>query len=253
MALAMGVATETVEVPPVHVREAGPQPARRPQASAGSDERRALRRQGWIAFAVVALVGGLDQVAKAWAWRHLAHVQVDAGGGMLTDPEIGAWFSNPRVGALIDVAGATVLAAAGVLLLRRHRSTPVLVSAAVALAGWASNLADRLGAHYVTAPGSMRGAVDFLSWAGRSWNLADMAISFGTFGLVVAGIRLALHRLSGRRHPRRHLVRRPLARRRYRIAALVGILVVAALAALGAVASGGVDSPVPVFAQPVAP
>jgi Signal peptidase (SPase) II len=56
----------------------------------------------------------------------------------------------------------------------------------LAVAGWASNLLDRLGMHYVTAPGSTRGAVDFLPFAGHYWNLADAAIVTGTAGLLVA-------------------------------------------------------------------
>jgi len=36
------------------------------------------------------------------------------------------------------------------------------VPGALVIGGWSSNLLDRLGMHYWTAPGSVRGAVDFI-------------------------------------------------------------------------------------------
>lgn len=220
-------------------------PVTQPETTEG--ERRALRRQAWAVLAVLAVVCYADQVTKAWAWRHLHHVHVDSGSGVLASTELGGWFRDRAVGAVIDVVDATVLAAGLLLLARKRRSVPLLLSASVALAGWASNLADRLGTHYLTAPGSVRGAVDYLPIAGRSWNLADVAIGLGSIaflGTICAGAVRA-------RHPvRPSLVHRPFAAPRGRIAALVCLLVVAALAATGAIVWGTVSSPAEVFAAP---
>jgi hypothetical protein len=66
--------------------------------------------------------------------------------------------------------------------------------------GWASNLLDRLGMHYWTAPGSVRGAVDFMSVGGRSWNLADFFIIGATPLFLLATAQLA-RRAAGRPPP----------------------------------------------------
>jgi lipoprotein signal peptidase len=65
------------------------------------------------------------------------------------------------------------------------------VGAALMLAGWVSNLGDRLGLHSVTAPGTQRGVVDFLHWQGRLWNLADVTIILGA-AVALAGALWAL-------------------------------------------------------------
>jgi lipoprotein signal peptidase len=44
------------------------------------------------------------------------------------------------------------------------------------LGGWGSNLLDRLGMHYWTAPGSVRGVVDYLHLGGGTYNVADFFI-----------------------------------------------------------------------------
>jgi hypothetical protein len=44
------------------------------------------------------------------------------------------------------------------------------------LGGWGSNLLDRLGMHYWTAPGSVRGVVDFIYVGGAHYNVADFFI-----------------------------------------------------------------------------
>jgi hypothetical protein len=69
------------------------------------------------------------------------------------------------------------------------------------LGGWSSNLLDRLGMHYLTAPGSVRGAVDFLHLGGAYYNLADLFIIAATplFLLAVASLRRrGCRRLSAR-------------------------------------------------------
>ncbi|GAB3574744.1 hypothetical protein GCM10027445_36110 [Amycolatopsis endophytica] len=67
-----------------------------------------------------------------------------------------------------------------------------LVPVALAVAGWASNLLDRLGLHFWTPPGSVRGAVDFIEIGNSVFDVADFVITAGTVLLVaVAGHRLA--------------------------------------------------------------
>jgi hypothetical protein len=65
------------------------------------------------------------------------------------------------------------------------------------IGGWASNLLDRLGMHYWTAPGSIRGAVDFISLGGHYWNLADFFIISATPLLLLATTYQA-HRAASR-------------------------------------------------------
>jgi hypothetical protein len=44
------------------------------------------------------------------------------------------------------------------------------------VAGWSSDLLDRLGLHTLTAPGSVRGAVDFIELGHAYYNVADFVI-----------------------------------------------------------------------------
>jgi len=108
--------------------------------------------------------------------------------------------------------------------------------------GWGSNLLDRLGIHYWTAPGSVRGVVDFIHIGGHYYNVADFFIIGCTpLFLLVAGYQ-------GVRAARRPAAAGSLpppprgrARSRVRILALAGaglILVVA----LGAANYGGVNA-----------
>ena len=57
--------------------------------------------------------------------------------------------------------------------------------------GWASNLLDRLGMHYWTAPGSVRGAVNLISFGNGCWNLADFFIVGATPLFLLATAWLA--------------------------------------------------------------
>jgi hypothetical protein len=61
-----------------------------------------------------------------------------------------------------DVLGLAVLIRSGSILLRRPRHPLFLVAGALMISGWGSNLLDRSGMHILTAPGSSRGAVDFI-------------------------------------------------------------------------------------------
>ena len=205
-----------------------------------------MRRQLLILVSVLAGVIGVDQVSKAWAWLHLDKVWINSGGSVIAGSGIGALSRAPVTGAMLDVVDAALLTTALMLLARRRRHTDVLVSAGLALAGWSSNLLDRLGLHYVTAPGSVRGAVDFVPWLHRYWNVADFVIIAGTIGLAVALLTRAVRALivptrQGAERVRSH-VRRPLAAARHRAAVATGMVITCVLATIGAIAYAGVDS-----------
>jgi lipoprotein signal peptidase len=210
-----------------------------------------MRRQASLALTIVLAIARLDQVSKAWAWRHLLDVHVNSGGDiMLGGSGLGSWFRDPISGAVFDAADTVVLGMAAVLLLRRHRRPYVLVSGSVLLAGWSSNLLDRLGTHYVTAPGSVRGVVDFIPWGGRYWNVADIAIVLGSVGFVVS---LAVAGASSAVRPRkvkRTQPHRPFARAHARLAAAGGVVTACVLAVIGAIAYAGVSGPVSALAAP---
>jgi lipoprotein signal peptidase len=65
----------------------------------------------------------------------------------------------------------------------------VLLSGALVIAGLGSNLLDRLGMHAVTAPGSVRGAVDFIHVGRPCLNLADFVI-VGATALLLLVVRI---------------------------------------------------------------
>jgi lipoprotein signal peptidase len=161
-----------------------------PIAAARAPALRAAARLRLL-LGVVLAVTAVDQLAKAWAWRHLALVHINSGSGLLFGDRAGAFYRDDTVGAAIDGAAAVTVAALAVLLLQRPRPTVPFVGAALMLAGWVSNLGDRLGLHSVTAPGTQRGVVDFLHWQGRLWNLADVTIILGA-AVALAGALWAL-------------------------------------------------------------
>jgi lipoprotein signal peptidase len=214
---------------------------------------RVVRRQAGILFALLLGVGYADQVSKAWAWRHLTDSHINSGGDMFVNPVVSGWFRSRVLGAAFDVADAALLVLAGLLLVRRHRPRFVLGFGALALAGWSSNLADRLLMHYWTAPGSVRGVVDFMPWDGRYWNVADAAIIVGTGGFVVASVFAGLHALTIPRRARlaaRFAARRPLAGTWGRCTVGIALAAVTVLAIVGAIGYGGTDAPASLFAQP---
>lgn len=195
-----------------------------------------MRRQAWLIAAVMFAIACADQATKAWAWRNTTSARIDSGGGLLLTDGVGSLFSDPLAGAACDLLGAAVLAGAVLALARHYRSTSLLVSASVALGGWTSNLADRLGMHYWTAPESRRGVVDFIDLAGRTWNLADLSILTGSCATVVAAVRLIARQRS---LTRARVVRSASAHRRAALACGAGLVVAAALAAVGAIRYGG--------------
>jgi hypothetical protein len=104
------------------------------------------------------------------------------------------WFADPAIGAVADIAGSALVAAA-VCWLLRPRSAAARLGGALLAAGWASNLLDRLGVHRWTAPGSARGVVDYLQGGGPGrHNVADLWI---VLGLLLLGWAL-IYRLRAR-------------------------------------------------------
>ena len=141
---------------------------------------------------VFALVVASDQAAKYVAWRHGAAL-LNRGGFIALRPDMRAWFAAPTAGAIADGAGAVLVAVGVAVLLRRRRRPTVLLGGALVAAGWTSNLLDRFGLHEWTAPGTVRGVVDFIPTGGGSRsNLADAWIALGALllaGAVVAAAR----------------------------------------------------------------
>jgi lipoprotein signal peptidase len=197
--------------------------------------------QRWLLAAVSATVIGTDQAVKWWAWRHVDGSLINSGGYILLGPGIRSWFADPASGALSDVIGGVVLIAAVRQLLRRRRSTCVLLGGSLVVAGWVSNILDRLGLHNWTAPGSARGVVDFIPGGGpgRS-NVADLWIVVGALLLVYALAR----RLAGRPIQPGAAGRPSDPHRAFeRVAVLIVLLAVITLAITSALDHRGVSSP----------
>lgn len=166
-------------------------PVTAPATTGRDSERKKRRRQRLIVLTLLAAVIMVDQAAKWWAWRHVAGVCINPGGDFLTGRTIGRWYANPVTGALLDLVDCALVSIAVVVLARRRRRAAVTVCGSLIVGGWASNLLDRLGMHYLTAPGSVRGAVDFIGVGGKCWNLADFFIIGATPLFLLATIRLA--------------------------------------------------------------
>jgi lipoprotein signal peptidase len=190
-----------------------------------------------LALAVVAAVIVLDQSIKWWAWRHVSGAKINSGGDVLVGRAIGAWYARPVTGALLDLLSFGLLSAALFILVRRRRPAAVLVFGALMLGGWGSNLLDRLGLHYWTAPGSVRGVVDFILVDGARYNVADLFIVAATPLFL-----LAVGFLGRGTAERPAAVRTTAARHRLRVAmlALAGAGPVVLAVALGAANYGAV-------------
>lgn len=132
------------------------------------------RLSAWRLAAVVGATVVADQVSKAFAWRRVDGAVVNPGSDVVA-PWMDTAFSSSLSGALLDMAGILVLATASILVVRRCRDRMLWWAAALNIAGWTSNLLDRLGLHWLTAPGSRRGTVDWL----YGYNVADLAIGTG--------------------------------------------------------------------------
>jgi lipoprotein signal peptidase len=127
-----------------------------------------------------------DQLVKGWAWRHAPEARINYGGNAFVGGMISAWYADPVTGALLDFAGFTLLSVAVFVLVRHRLPVMILISGALMTGGWISNLFDRLGMHYWTAPGSVRGAVDFIPLGWLHYNLADVFIASGTVLFLLA-------------------------------------------------------------------
>jgi lipoprotein signal peptidase len=128
---------------------------------------------------VLTLLAGvivLDQAIKWWAWRHVSGAKINSGGDVLVGNVVGGWYAEPVTGALLDLLDFGLLSIAVSILMRRRRPAAVVIFGALMLGGWGSNLLDRLGMHYWTAPGSVRGVVDYLHLGGGTYNVADFFI-----------------------------------------------------------------------------
>jgi len=205
-------------------------------------------RQSAVVLALIAAVVVLDQAVKWWAWRHVPWTKINSGGDVLVGRTIGAWYAGPVTGALLDLLDVGLLSVAVSALARCRMTAAVSVPGALMAGGWGSNLLDRLGIHYWTAPGSVRGAVDFIPISGHLYNIADFFIIGCTplflLGAGYQGVRAAVRPAAPRGAP-------PPARSRPRVRAGVrarlgipalagaGLIVVVAL---GAANYGGVNA-----------
>jgi lipoprotein signal peptidase len=156
--------------------------------------------QRLLVLALLAAVIVVDQAAKWWAWRHVPAAHINPGGDLLTGPTVGSWYAQPTPGALLDLLDFGLVSIAVSVLARRRREAAVTVCGSLMVGGWGSNLLDRLAMHHWTAPGSVRGAVDFINVGGHYYNVADFFIVGGTplFLLVAACLaRRAAGRATG--------------------------------------------------------
>jgi lipoprotein signal peptidase len=156
------------------------------RAPGGQPATWAGRRQRAIAIGLLAAVVVLDQTTKWWAWRNVSDSIINAGSTWPIGRPVSGWFSGPVTGAVLDLLSVGLLSLAGHLLVRRRRRGAVLVAGALMIGGWVSNLLDRLGLHRATAPGSARGAVDFIHLGPPYWNLADFVIAGAAMLFLVA-------------------------------------------------------------------
>ena len=218
-------------------------PAVRPRTT--DQQRRS--RQSAVLLALIAAVVVLDQAAKWWAWRHVPWTRINSGGDVLVGRTIGAWYGGPVTGALLDLLDFSLLSIALSVLVRCRVTAVVRVPGALLAGGWGSNLLDRLGIHYWTAPGSVRGVVDFIHIGGHYYNVADLFIIGCTPLFLLAagyqGVRAALRPAAARSLP-------PSARGRARVRARIRIPALAGaglivVVALGAANYGGVNAAQP--------
>jgi lipoprotein signal peptidase len=197
-----------------------------------------------VVLALLALVVVLDQAAKWWAWRHLSWTKINSGGDVLVGRTIGAWYANPVTGALLDLLDFGLLSLVVLVLARCRTTAAVVLPGALMTGGWGSNLLDRLGAHYWSAPGSVRGAVDFIHIAGNYYNVADFfIISCTPLFLLAAGCEAvrAVRRPAAARSVPPPARRRARVRMRMRIPALAGAGLISVVV-LGAANYGGVSA-----------
>jgi lipoprotein signal peptidase len=201
-------------------------------------DRLAHRPAVYILLATVIVV---DQLGKWWAWRHAPLAKINFGGNIFVGDTISHWYAQPTTGALLDLADFVLLGAAAFVLVRRRPPVVVLVPGALMVGGWISNLLDRVALHYLTAPGSVRGAIDFIPLGTVRYNLADVFIVCGTLPFVLA---VAVSTLSAGRSPTAAPVRPARNRRRGTwLSATASAMCLVAVVGFGAVNYGGVTTP----------
>jgi lipoprotein signal peptidase len=144
---------------------------------------------------MVAGIALFDQSVKWLAWRYIPGVRINDGGDQLVPSTVGSMYSGRLTGGLLDLFDSGLLIVAAVLFVRRPRSALVLIPGSAVIGGWSSNLLDRLVAHYWTAPGSVRGVVDFIPMGQHYYNVADLFIIVGAPLFVVGGGAAVLRRV----------------------------------------------------------
>jgi lipoprotein signal peptidase len=199
-----------------------------------------------LVLALIAAVVVLDQAAKWWAWRYVPGARINSGGDVLVGSTIGRWYAAPVTGALLDLLDFGLLSTAVTVFMRFRTPAFVTVPGALMIGGWGSNLLDRLGVHYWTAPDSVRGAVDFIHLHGQYYNVADFFIISCTPVFLLAALyqggRVAMRAAGG---PAGRPAAAPRAHRRVRMRVRIPALAAAGLVlvvALGAANYGNVST-----------
>jgi lipoprotein signal peptidase len=212
-------------------------------------ERKNRVGQRLMVLALLATVIVVDQAMKWWAWRHAAKPFINDGGSALVGAKVGRWYAEPVTGALLDLLAFGLLSIAVCALVRSRRPTTVLVPGALLIGGWSSNLLDRLGMHYWTAPGSVRGAVDFIHVGSHVYNVADFFIIVWTLPFVLAMSASYLGRWAAERPatagfmtPKTNHGSR--ARTWMWMLAFAGAICLIAVVGIGAAHYGGVTAPI---------
>lgn len=191
-----------------------------------------------IVFAVLAAAVLVDQVTKGWAWQNAPNARINFGGNAFVGKTISGWYADPVTGALLDFVDFGVLGTAVFLLVRFRLPAIALVPGALMMGGWISNLLDRLGMHYWTAPGSVRGAVDFIPLGRLYYNVADVFIAGGTVLFLLAlGILATSGSTTWTRMPHHRF------RSRAWLSAVAAAVCLIGLVGFGAVNYGGVTAP----------
>jgi lipoprotein signal peptidase len=215
--------------------------------------RRTGRRPWPVALAPLAMVIVLDQAMKWWAWRHVSGTAINFGGNFLVGHTVSQWYADPVTGALLDLLDVGLLSVAVSVLVRRRRPVAFAVFGALMVGGWVSNLLDRLVMHYLTAPDSIRGAVDFIQIGTHRYNVADFFIVGATPVFLLAAGRQAWRPANGpatTTTTATAVVTRSRRRVRTQMSALAGTVGLGAVVALGAVNYGGVTTPPPAAGAP---
>lgn len=209
-----------------------------------------MTRPSVLVLALIAAVVVLDQAAKWWAWRHVPGARINSGGDMLVGSQIGRWYAAPVSGALLDLLDFGLLSVVITVFMRFRTPALVTVPGALMIGGWGSNLLDRLGVHYWTAPDSVRGAVDFIHLHGQYYNVADFFIISCTPLFLLAAVYQGVHaaiRVTRRQAMRPAAAKSVLPRARRRVWTRVRIPALAAagmvlVVALGAANYGSVST-----------